>query len=212
MNREAGEIADFVHGYLAETGKKDSQGAYGPGYRWEHTLRVAQWARRLAIEEKADVKTCVAAALLHDVSHFVSENYSKHGIKSGEIATEFLSEKGYSKSFIENVVYAVESHVSERNPKTVEAKILQDSDTLDRLGYLRILLFGRTAELTNLENLKQQIRTSLLYLDKLEKGEYGPMWTRTGREKLRELLDLSKNVQKGALEELENTRLPDVET
>lgn len=212
MNREAGEIADFVHGYLAETGKKDSQGAYGPGYRWEHTLRVAQWARRLAIEEKADVKTCVAAALLHDVSHFVSENYSKHGIKSGEIATEFLSEKGYSKSFTENVVYAVESHVSERNPNTVEAKILQDSDTLDRFWYLRILLFGRTAELTNLENRKQQIRTSLLYLDKLKKGEYGPMWTRTGREKLRELLDLSKNVQKGALEELENTRLPNVET
>jgi hypothetical protein len=49
-------------------------------------------------------------------------------------------------------------------------------------------------------------------LDKLEKGEYGPMWTRTGREKLRELLDSSKNVQKGALEELENTRLPNVET
>lgn len=212
MNKEIGEIADFVHNYLAETGEKDSQSAYGPEYRWEHTLRVAQWAVKLAIEEKANVRTCAVAALFHDVSHFVSEDYGKHGIKSGEIAGEFLSKKGYLKSFIENVVYAVESHVAEPNPKTAEAKILQDSDTLDRFGYIRILLLGKTAELTNLENLKQKIRSSLGYLDKLEKGEYGPMWTGTGREKLGELLDLSKAVQKGVLEELENTQVPDVET
>jgi 5'-deoxynucleotidase YfbR-like HD superfamily hydrolase len=205
------EIADFVHDYLAETGKKDSQSVTGPQYRWEHTLRVAQWAVRLAIEEKADVKTCVVAALLHDVSHFVSEDYSKHGIQSGEIARNFLSKKGYSQSFIENVIYAVECHVAEPNPKTVEAKILQDSDTLDRLGYVRILLFGKTAELANLETLKQKTLSSLAYLDKLERGDYGPMWTKTGREKLRTLLDLNRSVQKGVFEELESTRVPNVE-
>jgi hypothetical protein len=212
MNKEIGEIADFVHKYLAETGKKDLQSAYGPEYRWEHTLRVAQWAVKLAIEEKADVSTCVVAALFHDVSHFASEDYRKHGIKSGEIASEFLSKKGYSRNFIENVAYAVESHVAEPNPKTAEAKVLQDSDTLDRFGYLRILLLGKTAELTNLESLKQKTRSSLGYLDKIEKGEYGPMWTATGRGKLRALLDLSKTVQKGVLEELENTKVPDIET
>jgi HD superfamily phosphohydrolase YqeK len=212
MNKEISEIADYVHGYLAETGKKDSPSVYGPEYRWEHTLRVAQWAVKLAVEEKADVKTCVVAALFHDVSHFVSEDYRKHGIKSGEIASEYLSKKGYTKSFIENVVYAVASHVTEPNPKTAEAKVLQDSDTLDRLGYFRILLLGKTADLTNLENLKQKTRSSLEYLSKLERGEYGPMWTRTGKEKLEELLDLSKTVQKGVLEELENTKVPDVQT
>jgi 5'-deoxynucleotidase YfbR-like HD superfamily hydrolase len=211
MNKEVSEIADFVHNYLAETGKKDSQSAYGPEYRWEHTLRVAQWAVKLASEEKADVRTCIFAALFHDVSHFVSEDYSKHGIKSGEIAGEYLSRKGYSKNFIENVVYAVESHVAELNPRTVEAKILQDSDTLDRFGFLRILLLGKTAELTNLENIKKKIRSSLGYLDKLEKGEYGPMWTETGKEKLKALLDLNKTVQKGVLEELENTQVPELE-
>lgn len=211
MNKEVNEIADFVHNYLADTGKKDSQSAYGPEYRWEHTLRVAQWAVKLASEEKADVRTCIFAALFHDVSHFVSEDYSKHGIKSGEIAREYLSRKGYSKNFIENVVYAVKSHVAELNPRTVEAKILQDSDTLDRFGFLRILLLGKTAELTNFENMKQNIRSSLGYLDKLEKGEYGPMWTETGKEKLKALLDLNKTVQKGVLEELENTQVPDVE-
>ena len=205
------QIADFVHHYLAETGKKNSQSATGPEYRWEHTLRVAQWATKLAIEEAADIKTCVVAALLHDVSHFVSEDYSRHGIKSGEIAKDFLSKKGYSESFIENVVYAVESHVSEPDPKTLEAKILQDSDTLDRFGYVRILLFGKMAELENLETLKQKSLSSLAYLDKLERGDYGPMWTKTGREKLRTFLDLNRSIQKGLLGELESTRIPDVE-
>jgi HD superfamily phosphohydrolase YqeK len=208
---ELHEIAHFVHDYLAETGKKESQNATGPEYRWEHTLRVAQWAKRLAVEEAADIKTCVAAALLHDVSHFVSENYSKHGIKSGEIARDFLLKKGCSESFIENVVYAVQCHVAEPNPKTLEAKILQDSDTLDRFGYVRILLFGKTAELANLETLKQKALSSLAYLDKLEKGDFGPMWTKTGREKLRILLDLNRSIQKGLLEELESTGIPDVE-
>jgi 5'-deoxynucleotidase YfbR-like HD superfamily hydrolase len=205
------EVADFVQCYLAETGKKESQNPTGPEYRWEHTLRVAQWAKRLAVEEAADVNTCVVAALLHDVSHFVSEDYSRHGVKSGEIAKDFLSKKGHSESFIENVVYAVKCHVAELNPKTLEAKILQDSDTLDRFGYVRILLFGKTSELANLETLKQKALSSLAYLDKLEKGDFGPMWTKTGREKLRMLLDLNRSIQKGLLEELESTRIPDVE-
>lgn len=212
MSKELGEIAGFVHDYLVETGKKDLQSVAGPEYRWEHTLRVAQWAAKLAIEEKADVKTCVVAALLHDVSHFVSEDYRKHGIKSGEIAREFLSKKGYLKSFVDNVVYAVECHVSESNPGTAEAKILQDSDTLDRFGYFRILQFGKTAELSNLKNLEQKIGQSLAYLDRLEKGEFGPMWTKTGEAKLKTLLNLNRTVQKGVLEELRTTKIPDVET
>jgi len=212
MSKEIGEIAGFVHDYLVETGKKDLQSVAGPEYRWEHTLRVAQWAVKLAIEEKADVKTCVVAALLHDVSHFASEDYRKHGIKSGEIAREFLSKKGYLKSFVDNVVYAVECHVSECNPRTAEAKIPQDSDTLDRFGYFRILQFGKTAELSNLKSLEQKICQSLAYLDRLEKGEYGPMWTKTGEAKLKMLLDLNRTVQKGVLEELKSTQIPDVET
>jgi hypothetical protein len=48
-------------------------------------------------------------------------------------------------------------------------------------------------------------------LDKLERGDYGPMWTKTGREKLRRFLDLNRSIQKGLLGELESTRIPDVE-
>jgi HD superfamily phosphodiesterase len=84
--------------------------------------------------EKADIEKNVIAALFHDVSHFVSKDYRKHGEKSAEIALDFMLKAGFSKDFAEDVSYAVKSHVGERNPRTVQAKILQDADTLDRFG------------------------------------------------------------------------------
>jgi len=212
VTKNVAEIADFVHDYLVETGKKELENCWGPRYRWEHTLRVAQWASRLAKEEKANVGVCVVAALFHDVSYFVSEDNSKHGIKSAEIARDFLLKNNYSKDFVEKVAYAVESHVSEPNPRTLEAKTLQDADSLDRFGCFRILLMGKTAELSNLENLRQKLNSSLTYLGKLENGDFGPMWTRTGDKELKRLIVLNREIQKGVIEELKNTSLPEVES
>ncbi len=201
-------VSRFVHDYLMESGRDHLDDFWGPTYRWEHTLRVARWAWLLAVEEKADVEKCVVAALLHDVSHFVSEDYRKHGVKSAEIARDFLLKEGYSQGFVEDVAYAVESHVGESNPKTFEAKILQDADTLDRFGYFRILLFAKTAKLSNLKNLKENVESFLEYLDKVERGGFGPMWTKTGERKLKELINVNKTIFKGVLEELENTKAP----
>jgi len=203
-------IADFVHDYLLKTGSENLENAWGPNYRWEHTQRVACWALRLANEEGANAEKCVIAALFHDVSHFVCEDYHKHGTRSAEIARDFLQKNGYDKSLVENVAYAVETHVAEPNPKTLEAKILQDADTLDRFGYFRIILFGKKAEMSNLENLRKEVNSSLAYLDKLERGEFGPMWTDTGKAKLKELTNLNKNFLRGVLEELDNTKTPTI--
>lgn len=172
-------------------------------------MRVTHWAWRLAVEENADVKKCVISALFHDVSHFVSEDYRKHGDKSAEIARNFLLNEGYSEGFVEDIVYTVKSHVGEHHPKTIEAKILQDADTIDRFGFFRILLFGKTADLSNLQNLKEKVQSSLEYLRKVEKGDYGQMWTKTGEERLKKLLDINKTIQNGVLEELKNTKEPE---
>jgi len=210
MSGKIKRIADFVHDYLLKTGSKDLEIAWGPNYRWEHTQRVACWALRLANEERANAEKCVIAALFHDVSHFVCENYREHGTKSAEIARDFLQKNGYDKDFVENVAYAVETHVAEPNPKTLEAKILQDADTLDRFGYFRILLLGKKAEVSNLENLRKEVNSSLAYLNKLERGEFGPMWTNTGKAKLKELINLNKAFLGGVLEEIENTKTPNM--
>jgi len=208
MKAEMSRIVDFVRRFLMETGAKELNSVTGPEYRWEHTLRVVHWAWRLAAEEKADVEKCVVAALFHDVSHFAAEDYRKHGVRSAEVARDFLLKEGYSRDFVEDVAYAVESHVGEVNPRTLEAKVLQDADTLDRFGYVRILLFGKTAEPFNPENLSKRAHASLEYLKRVERGDFGPMWTRTGQRELDELIRVNKEILDGTIQELENTRVP----
>jgi len=209
MKTDIANIADFVSDYLIETGSKKAKDAWNPKYRWEHTLRVAYWAWRLAVEEKADIQKCVVAALFHDVSHFVSEDYRKHGIRSAEIAKDFLHKEGYTEDFVEDVAYAIKSHVGEANPKTLESKILQDADTIDRFGYFRILLFGKETKLSDLRSLAKTIKSSLEYLDKVDRGFFGPMWTKLGGSKLKELMNINRSVQKGILKELEKTKRPE---
>jgi len=206
MRNKIEQVSQFVYDYLMKTGKEHQGKTWGPKYRWEHTLRVANWAQQLAVEEKADVEKCVIAALLHDVSHFVSEDYRKHGIKSAEIARDFLQKEGFPRDFIKDVAYAVKSHVGEHHPRTVEAKILQDADTLDRFGFIRILLFGKTAELADLKKLMERVQSFLDYLGKVERGDFGQMWAKTGEGKLRELVNTNKTIYNGFLEELRNTK------
>jgi len=209
MREKIERVSRFVHNYLTATGGNHKDEPWGSKYRWEHTLRVTHWAWVLAKEEKADIEKSVLSALLHDVSHFVSKDYRNHGVKSAEIARDFLLKEGYPRDFVKDVCYAIKSHVAEHNPKTVEAKILQDSDTLDRFGYFRILLFGKTADLKDLESLNKKIRSSLEYLGKVESGEFGQTWTNIGKEKVAHLLEVYKTVYTGVLEELESTRAPE---
>ena len=209
MRERIKQVSQFVHDYLMETDKDHGDESWGPKYRWEHTLRVAHRAWILAKEEKADVEKNVIAALFHDVSHFVSKDYRKHGEKSAEIAMDFMLKAGFPEDFAEDVSYAVKSHVGERNPKTVQAKILQDADTLDRFGHFRILLFGKTADLSNLEKLKTEIQSFMEYLEKVERGDFGPMWTKTGKEKVEEFIKVYKAVYGEILSEIEKTKTPE---
>lgn len=209
MRERIKQVSQFVHDYLMETGKDHEDEPWGPKYRWEHTLRVAHWIWILAKEEKADTERNVIAALFHDVSHFVSKDYRKHGEKSAEIAMDFMMKAGFPEDFAEDVSYAVKSHVGERDPKTVQAKILQDADTLDRFGHFRILLFGKTTDLSNLEKVKTEIQSFLEYLEKSERGEFGSMWTKTGKEKVGEFINAYKTVYGEILSEIENTKTPE---
>jgi len=209
MREKIKKVSQFVHDYLMTTGRQCKGEAWGPKYRWEHTLRVTYWSWILGKEEKADIEKNVISALFHDISHFVSKDYRKHGVKSAEIAKEFLLKEGYPRDFVEDVCYAIKSHIGERNPQTVEAKILQDADTLDRFGHFRILLFGKTADLSDLDSLSKEIRSFLEYLRKVESGEFGSMWTNTGKEKIAHFLKAYKTIYSGILEEIENTKAPE---
>lgn len=194
-----GKLSSFVETHLLETGKEQVASPVGPRFVFEHSLRVAFWCWRLALEMHADVSTCVAAGLLHDVSHFES------GVSSAETARNFMEKEMFKREFMDAVAYAIENHAQRGKPKTVETKILEDANKLDEFGYLRLLLFAKTAP-DSFMQLERNVNSLLAEVEKLEKGEHGETWTSIAKARMQAQIGLYKNFLKGLLEEIENTR------
>jgi 5'-deoxynucleotidase YfbR-like HD superfamily hydrolase len=194
------KISSFVETHLRETGHTDVSVAMGPQYVFEHSLRVAFWCWRLALEMHADVSTCVAAGLFHDVSYFES------GVSSEETARNFMEKETFKREFIDAVAYAIENRTQRGKPKTMETKILEDANKLDEFGCLRLLLFARSMP-DSFAQLEADANSLLAEIEKLEKGEKGGTWTSMAKARMQTQITLYKNFLKGLLEEIENTRI-----
>jgi uncharacterized protein len=198
-------ISSFTEAHLLETGREQATSPMSPKYYFEHSLRVAFWCWRLALEMHADVSTCVAAGLLHDVARFELEKHETQEAISAEAARRFMEKEGFKKEFADAVAYAIENQAQEGKPKTLETKILQDANKMDRFGYLRLLLFAKTA-VESFSETEENANSLLVEVEKLEKGEYGQMWTSIGKARMTTQIALYKSFLKGLLEEIENTR------
>lgn len=190
---------------MLETGREQIATPMGPKYYFEHSLRVAFWCWRLALEMHTDVSICVAAGLLHDVSHFESEKHGVQGAISAETARRFMETEGFKKEFIGTVAYAIENQAQEGRPKTLETKILQDANKMDEFGYFRLLLFAKTVA-ESFSGMEKSVNSLLAEVEKLEKGDYGQMWTSMGKTRMATQTALYKGFLKGLLEEIENIR------
>jgi len=123
-------VISAVRGYYA---RKDS------AHDLEHALRVKDWGRKIAIEERADLRVVELAALLHDIGR--SGTIEKtHAESSAALGMNVLKKIGYPKDLMDQVSEAVVSHSREggHEPLTLEAKILYDADKLDFVGPMGI--------------------------------------------------------------------------
>lgn len=109
------------------------------GHDWSHVERVWKMAKRIGIEEKADMFIVEMAALLHDIA-----DWKFHGEGTGELkARTWMEAIGVKKEDIENVVHVVENisfkgSGEKEKMSTLEGKIVQDADRLDALGAIGI--------------------------------------------------------------------------
>jgi len=197
------KISSFVETRLLETGKEQVASPMGPKYVFEHSLRVAFWCWRLALEMHADVSTCVAAGLFHDVSHFESEKNETQKV-SAQTARKFMEGEKFKKEFVDTVAGAIENQAQVGGLKTLEAKILHDADKIDEFGYFRLLLFTRMMRKSFLE-LRESARSLLAEVEKLEQGEYGEMGISMGKARIKTQITTYKTFLNGLLEEIEAT-------
>jgi uncharacterized protein len=107
-----------------------------------HTLLVLRNSLLLAKNRKVDMDVVALAAILHDVA-FYSPERKEHANEGAKIAGEYLKEHGYPNDLIQNVVHAIKVHAGPLvfSPRSTEAKILQDADTIDKVGSLAITTF-----------------------------------------------------------------------
>lgn len=143
MERYA-KIARFVQSRLENMAAEHPSEWHDPVYRWEHTLRVAQYGQQIAKSEAAAVEIVTAACLLHDVAHFDPlENYKDHGREGARLSRPLLAELDYNDEQVDAICYAIAVHVDDKSdfehPHTLEADILSDADNIDRFGAFRIL-------------------------------------------------------------------------
>jgi HD superfamily phosphodiesterase len=149
--------ADFVRGYLRRTAL-----CYSPHYaefraenRWQHSLNVLKNIRALADGENIppDARAvCDLAALFHDIDHYTVD-YEYHGLRGAETATHFLLSEGYPPPFVERVAEAIRRHHNEFEDDvpleeqirailahaSLEARLLMDAETLDKIGASNII-------------------------------------------------------------------------
>jgi len=125
------QIRDFVQDRL-----KGADIAHG----FDHVEYVVNMARKIALQEGADLKIVIPAAYLHDlVSRGEVESYDLHTAESANEGKRFLKKIGFSADDIERIGEVIitssyESYLKGVEPESLEAKVLRDADWLDAIG------------------------------------------------------------------------------
>ena len=143
--------AYIKHRFLSELKQEDGY------YRYTHSLRVAGICRQIARAEGLDEEMLVLGGLLHDIGYVACKSkldYADHGLKSAEIAVEYLREQGYDPQKAESLCYGIRVHTQEDEARSRSATALEDTigdaDNIDRFDAWR---FSRSLYWDGLERM-----------------------------------------------------------
>lgn len=115
---------------------------HDPAHDLAHFSRVVATAKRLAQGEGGKLEVILPAAWLHDLVNVPKNDprRSQASRLSAQAALAWLNQVGYPEEFHAEIGHAIEAHSfsAQIEPKTIEAKIVQDADRLDGLGAVGI--------------------------------------------------------------------------
>jgi hypothetical protein len=97
-----------------------------------HLHRVNKIVTHLAKNEKARMDICIAGGWLHDLG--LVKGNKHHCFTGAKLAEEYLTDLGLDSKDIGHVAHCIEAHDGEINAKTLEAMVVHDADTIDKMG------------------------------------------------------------------------------
>lgn len=120
-----------------------------PAHDAAHISRVVANAKALARSEGADLDVVIPAAWLHDcvIVPKDSPERARASAIAAATAVRYLREIGYPEQYLPAIHHAIHAHSYSAGvePRTLEAKVVQDADRLDALGAVgiaRTLMLG----------------------------------------------------------------------
>ncbi|MFC5598453.1 HD domain-containing protein [Deinococcus cellulosilyticus] len=123
--------------------------SFDAGHDLEHIQRVVLSARRIALQENAELNVVLPAAWLHDCVIVPKDSPLRKQASrlAADAAKVFLESGGYPEQHLDAIHHAILTHSFSAGipPETLEAKIVQDADRLDALGSIgiaRCLMLG----------------------------------------------------------------------
>lgn len=118
------QVQDFVYKLLKD--KLSSSFIY---HNFNHTSDVVKAVEILSKQEKIEAsehEILVVAAWFHDTGYV--QGFENHEERSVEIATEFLTQKGKSSAYIDQVSVLIQATKYTYIPQTILEKIIKDAD------------------------------------------------------------------------------------
>lgn len=127
-------------------------GTQDPAHDLIHVKRVVATAKKLALEEKADLEVVVPAAWLHDLVNLPKDHPDRKNASTmaAKEAVFFLKSIHFPAEKFDAIAHAIAAHSFSSGiiPETLEAKIVQDADRLDGLGAIGLArLFSISTQL-----------------------------------------------------------------
>ena len=107
-----------------------------------HLLRVWRNVEKIIAQEGGDTDILLAATLLHDCIWVDKASPERHLASrfAAQKADDVLSALGWEADKVRQVCHAIEAHSYSAGvtPMTLEARILQDADRLDAIGFIGV--------------------------------------------------------------------------
>ena len=157
-------------------------------YRLEHSYRVANIAKEIAVAEGFDVTYAVIAGLLHDIAYCEEmqkrEDRMNHGRRSAAIARPFLESLGLPADAVNEICYGIAIHVDDESDfqweRTPFCETVGDADNIDRFDAYRIyetLEYLKFSEMSLTDKREKVVST----IDRLTKYKEMKLGTATAK-------------------------------
>ncbi len=210
------KILELTKKYYDELGMEDIS------HNRDHFFRIENMAKRIAEDEKADLEVVEAASLLFDIARCMEDRgeIEDHAEKGAEMAKEILEKIDFPKDKISAVCEAILTHRRSKNrePQTLEAKILRDADYLDAMGAINVIRV--IASSIQSKKYKRPILTDepyndngdpsayhfMLYEVKHPKHQPGSFFTKLGRKFAKDRMKFSKEYTERLFDEWHGNR------